>query len=268
MMPKVSIIMGVYNGFNRMDRSIQSIINQTYKNWEFIICDDGSTDNSYEKLQKYAAIDSRIVIIKNKQNYGLAKTLNNCLKRAQGLYIARMDDDDYSHPERLEKEVNFLDSHPHYNIVATGRNMVDNNGIWGCDTFEGERTSIDIFKGNMFAHPTVMIRKEAYEKVGGYSTYEGIGREEDTDLWCKMYGKGFKGYVIGEKLLDYFESRDSMTRRKFKYRLTETFIKLKYRKELGVPFYLLPLALKPLIVGMLPNAVIKMYHHYIFNKNK
>lgn len=265
-MPRVSIIMGVYNGFGRMDRSIQSIINQTYKDWEFIICDDGSTDDTYMKLQEYAALDNRIVVLKNAHNSGLAQSLNNCLSVAKGEYVARMDDDDYSHSERLEKEVYFLNQHPEYAIVATGRNMVDESGVWGQDTFVGERSALDIYKGRMFAHPTVMIRKEAYDRVGGYSTYPGIGREEDTDLWCKMYAKGFKGYVTGEKMLDYYESRHSMTRRKFKYRFAETRIKLKYRKYLGIPFYLIPLAFKPILVGLLPKVVLEMYHHHIFNK--
>lgn len=117
-MPRVSIIMGVYNGFGRMDRSIQSIINQTYKDWEFIICDDGSTDDTYMKLQEYAALDNRIVVLKNAHNSGLAQSLNNCLSVAKGEYVARMDDDDYSHSERLEKEVYFLNQHPEYAIVA------------------------------------------------------------------------------------------------------------------------------------------------------
>ena len=130
-MPRVSIIMGVYNGFKRMDRSIQSIIEQTYKDWEFIICDDGSSDDSYKKLQEYATKDNRIVVIKNVQNAGLAQTLNNCLKEVKGEYVARMDDDDYSDPYRLEKEVAFLDIHPEYAIVATGRNMMDEEGTWG-----------------------------------------------------------------------------------------------------------------------------------------
>lgn len=267
-MPKVSVIMGVYNGFKRMDRSILSIMNQKFIDWEYIICDDGSTDGSYEKLLSYAKEDSRIIILKNPQNAGLEKALNNCLSIAKGEYIARMDDDDYSHPDRLEKEFDFLEKHPEYDIVATGRNMVDESGFWGQDTFKGERSAIDVFRGLMFAHPTVMIRKLAYDKVGGYSTYSGIKREEDTDLWCKMYSAGFKGYITGEILLDYFESRSSMTRRKFKHRFAETRIKLKYRKDLGVPFYMIPLAFKPILVGMLPKSLIKKYHHYIFNSLK
>lgn len=260
--------MGVYNGYKRMDRSIQSIINQTYTDWELIVCDDGSGDQSYEKLMYYATKDSRIVVIKNNSNEGLAKTLNNCLNLAKGEYIARMDDDDYSHPERLYKEVDFLDDHKEYDIVATGRNMVDDNGVWGVDIFKGERNNLDVFKGSTFAHPTVMVRKKAYDIVGGYSTYPGIGREEDTDLWCKMYASGFRGFITGEILLDYFESRTSMNRRKFKYRIAETRVKLKYRKALKISFFSIFWAFKPIIVGLLPSYVVEKYHRHIFNNAK
>lgn len=136
-MPKVSIIMGVYNGAHRMDKSIQSIINQTFKDWEFIICDDGSSDGSFEKLQEYAKKDTRVIAIKNPKNAGLAQTLNNCLSVAKGQYIARMDDDDYSYPDRLEKEVSFLDTHPEYDIVAGGRKMVDEKAF-------GERIALQV----------------------------------------------------------------------------------------------------------------------------
>lgn len=265
-MPKVSIIMGVYNGAHRIDKSIQSIINQTFKDWEFVICDDGSSDGSFDKIKQYTKKDDRIVAIKNPHNAGLAQTLNNCLRVAKGQYVARMDDDDYAYPDRLEKEVSFLDMHPEYDIVAGGRNMVDENGVWGKDDYTGERTKLDIYRGITFAHPTVMVRKEAYDRVCGYSTYEGIGREEDTDLWCKMYIAGSKGFILSDIMLDYFESRNSMTRRKYKFRISEAKIKFKYRKALGVSALYIPLAMKPLIVGLLPNAVIKLYHKLKFKK--
>lgn len=264
-MPKVSIIMGVYNGEKRVGNAIESILNQTFTDWELIVCDDGSSDGSYELLKRFETEDKRIVAIRNPQNMGLAKTLNHCLEKAKGQYIARMDDDDYSHPERLETEVEYLDSHQEYAIVASGRKMIDENGIWGYDTNFGERTNIDIFKGNSFAHPTVMVRKEAYSSVGGYSTYPWIGREEDTDLWCKMYSYGYKGIVIDSILLDYFESRNSMARRKYKYRITESRIKLKYRKALHIPLYMSFWAIKPLIVGLIPLRIMEMIHHKRFN---
>lgn len=258
--PLVSIIMGVYNGAARFEKPIESIINQTNSNWELIICDDGSSDGSYEKLLTYQEKEPRIVVIKNEQNSGLAASLNHCLQYAKGDYVARMDDDDISHPNRLEEEVKFLSEHPEYAIVSSGYRLMDEDGFWGKNDSYGERTALDIFRGRYFAHPTVMIRKDAYTDVGGYSTDPKIGRMEDVDLWCKMYIKGFKGYVMNAILLDYYESRDSMQRRKYKHRVTEFKLKMKYRKEMGIPFVYSFLAAKTLLVGLFPPSIIKRIH--------
>ena len=264
-MPRVSIIMGVFNGEYRLDKAVNSIMDQSFVDWEFIICDDGSTDKSYEKLLIYSQRDNRIVVIRNDANIGLAQTLNNCLNKSQGEYIARMDDDDFAHKDRLLKQVEFLDKNPEYGIVATGRNFVDHQGVWGKDTYSGERTSLDIFKGNYFAHPTVMIRKSVYDSVQGYSTDPSIGRMEDVDLWCKMYSEKIKGFVIKDILLDYFESRNSMIRRKYRHRITEFKLKMKYRESLQIPLYYSIFAYKTLLVGLLPNSLIKFIHSIRFN---
>lgn len=267
-MPKVSIIMGVYNGSSRVDKAITSILHQSFQDWEFLICDDGSSDDSFDVLNEFAKRDCRIKVLRNPTNLGLAKALNRCLEVANGEYVARMDDDDYSHNNRIQEEVLFLDNHPEFAIVGTGRNMIDENGIWGKDVSSGERTSIDIFKGNSFAHPTVMIRRSALDVVGGYSEYSWIGREEDTDLWCKLYTNGFKGTVIDSVLLDYYESRSSMVRRKYKYRIVETRIRLKYMRQLHIPFYYILYAFRPLLVGMVPRSIIFRVHHRRLSSTK
>ena len=112
-MVKVSVIMGVYNCKDKkmLKKSIDSIINQTYSNWEYIICNDGSTDNTLEELNKIAQIDSRIKVISYDKNKGLNYALNMCLKEAKGTYIAWQDDDDISLKDRLKKQVDFLDKH-------------------------------------------------------------------------------------------------------------------------------------------------------------
>ena len=102
--------------------------------------------------------------------------------------------------------------------MATGRNLVDENGFWSQDTFKGERSATEVFKGLMFALPTGMIRKVAYDKVCGNSSYPGIRRKEYTDFWCEKYCAGFKGCIASEILFCYFESRNSMTRHIFKNR--------------------------------------------------
>ena len=107
-MPTVSVIMGIYNCEKTLSDAIDSIINQTYSDWELIMCDDGSTDNTYQIATKYSEKDNRITVIKNDTNSGLAFSLNHCLKYAKGEYVARMDADDISLPNRFEKQVAFL----------------------------------------------------------------------------------------------------------------------------------------------------------------
>jgi len=264
-MPKVSVIMGVYNGANRVKLAIDSILNQTFKDFEFIICDDGSYDNTFDVLESIAIKDNRIKLIKNNKNLGLAITLNNCLNIASGVYIARMDDDDISLPERLEKQVEFLDSHPEYAFVGTSRNLYDNNGIWGKSIISGERSKLDIFMGKTFVHPSVMIRREAILDVGGYSIYPETERTEDFDLWCKLYAKGYKGYNIKDVLFNYYEARDSYKKRKYKYRINEYKLKRKWMKMLNIPCRYRIFIYRPLIVGLIPVKIIMYYHKLKFS---
>ena len=117
---KVSVIMGVYNCEKTVAESIESIINQTYDNWELIICDDASTDNTCAIVESYARkYGGKIFFLKNSANRRLAYSLNRCLEAAKGKYIARMDGDDISLPRRLEKQVLFLESHPEYALAGT-----------------------------------------------------------------------------------------------------------------------------------------------------
>lgn len=259
-MPKVSVIMGVYNGSKRVRHAIESILNQTFSDFELIICDDGSSDNSAEIIEELAIMDSRIILLRNSENMKLAATLNKCLKAANGEYIARMDDDDISHPDRFKMQVAFLDSHPEYAIVGTSRNMYDNNGIWGKSLCQGERTTIDIYMGKAFAHPTVMMRKDALISVDGYATSPIIGRTEDFDLWCKLYKKGYKGFNLSDTLLNYYEARDSYEKRKYKFRVCEYRLKKEWRKRLGIPRKYAIFAYRPLIVGIIPNNLLMKWH--------
>lgn len=117
---KISVIMGIYNCSPTLDEAIESIINQTYENWELIMCDDGSTDDTYKKALKYREkYGEKILVLKNEQNKGLNYTLNKCLEVATGEYVARMDGDDISLPTRFEKEIGYLETHPEIAIVST-----------------------------------------------------------------------------------------------------------------------------------------------------
>lgn len=260
-MPKVSIIMGVYNTPNEemLSQAINSIINQTYSDWEFVICDDGSTDRTWDILCKLVNQDSRIVLIKNEENMGLASTLNNCLDISNGEYIARQDADDYSLPERLEKQVEFLNKNNEYSIVGTRANLFDLNSIWGTRGEAGQRVKKDFLWGTPFIHPTVMMRKEDLKKVNGYYVSKETLRTEDYDLFMRMYSLGMKGYVLPEVLFSYREDRIAYTKRKYRYRIDEARVRYKGFKKLG----LMPLGflyvMKPLLVGLIPGALMHQF---------
>jgi glycosyltransferase EpsE len=266
-MPKVSVIMGVYNGSKVIKNAIESILNQSFTDFEIIVCDDGSSDNSAKIVEEISREDNRVTLLKNPQNMKLSTTLNNCLEVAKGIYIARMDDDDIAHPERLEKQVEFLDHHPEYAVVGTSRNMFDNKGIWGREIFEGELTKLNIFTGPTLAHPSVMMRKESIMSVHGYSVGPEFERTEDFDLWCKILEKGYRIFNLGVILLDYYEARDSYSKRKFKYRIINYRLKKNWRKRLGISAKYLLYVYKPVLVGVLPKSILIKYHNFKFKEN-
>lgn len=261
-MVKVSIIMGVYNCKDKvaLKRSVESIIAQTFKDWEFIICDDGSTDNTLEVLNQIASIDPRIHIISYKKNKGLNYALNTCLKYAKGVYIARQDDDDISMKERLEKEVNFLDTHPEYAIVGTLADVFDYNGIWGEYIVEEKPTKKSFYWNSPFMHPNVVMRKVALDNCDGYRIAKETRRCEDLDLFMRMYAKGYKGYNIQEKLYEYRIVNDPKKKyRPMKYRIDEAVVRYKGYKAMRIlnikgMFYVF----KPIIIGLIPQKIL--YH--------
>ena len=257
---KVSIIMGIYNCENTLDESLQSIFNQTFQNWEFIICNDGSTDNSYSIVEKYAKNDKRIKLIQNEKNMGLNYTLNHCLKYAQGEYIARMDGDDISLPTRLQKEVEFLDSHPDYSIVSTPMIYFDERGEFAIGKSIKIPTKYDAIKGTPFCHAPCMVRKRAYDAVKGYSIDKKTLRVEDYDLWIRMMSLGFRGYNLSEPLYKMRDDRDAYSRRKYKYRINEAYVKYKAIKLLKLPLKYSVFILRPLIVGCIPSFLYKKLH--------
>ena len=132
-MPLVSIIMGVYNckSKKKLQKSVQSIINQTFTDWEFIICDDGSTDNTLQILKEIEKMDSRIKVYHYDNNVSLGNALNVCISHSDSKFIARQDDDDISLPNRLEKEFDFMQKHTDYSMVGTCASIFDENGLWG-----------------------------------------------------------------------------------------------------------------------------------------
>ena len=129
----VTVVMGVYNQHNtaELEEAVQSILAQSMREWELIICDDGSEGEAARNLKNYENRDPRIRVIRHSENEGLAATLNTCIAQAKGKYIARMDADDISRPKRLERQYQFLEKHIQYAFTGCNADLIDENGIWG-----------------------------------------------------------------------------------------------------------------------------------------
>lgn len=258
---KVSVIMGIYNCESTLSEAIDSIINQTYANWELIICDDGSSDSTFEIASELRnKFPNKIILLKNDSNMGLNYTLNKCLSKVTGEYVARMDADDISLPTRLEKEVDFLNNNPEYAIVSTGMICFDENGDWGRNLTKEKPELKDIVKSTPFCHAPCMVRVKAYKDVNGYSVDKKLLRVEDYHLWVKMYEKGYKGYNLQETLYKMRDDRNATIRRNYRNRINEAYVKHLAIMKLKLPKWNYIYALRPLIVGMLPVSIYEVLH--------
>lgn len=259
--PKVSVIMGIYNCVETLGESIESIINQTFQDFELIMCDDGSTDETYSVAYSYfQKYPTKIVLLKNERNQGLNYTLNKCLYVANGEYIARMDGDDISLPDRFDIEVNFLDNNPKYAFVSSPMIYFDNDGVFkvGVGTGEPDINSFPI--STPFCHAPCMIRKNVFDIVEGYTVDKKLLRVEDWHLWIKLYKNGFKGYMLNMPLYMMRDDKAAKSRRKLKYRFNEAYVSRLAVKLLNLPKWMYVYSLRPIIIGLLPKSLYIKIH--------
>lgn len=197
--PKVSVVMSCYNAEKYLRPAIESILNQTFSDFEFIIWNDGSIDSTEQIIKSYT--DPRIRYYYH-ENTGLGTALNLACKEAEGEYIARMDADDISLPDRLKKEVEFLDNNKDYVLVSSAVNYIDEDSKYIGRSFPYTWNRIIkrvIFKTSLIVHPAVMYRKDAYLASCGYMNIEG---GEDRVLWGRMRHSG-KYKNLPTPLLNY-----------------------------------------------------------------
>ncbi|PKM60514.1 MAG: beta(1,3)galactosyltransferase EpsH [Firmicutes bacterium HGW-Firmicutes-4] len=258
-MPRLSVIMGVYNSksIELLKKSIHSIIDQTFVDWEFIICNDGSTDNTLSILEEIEMMDSRIKVVTYEENRGLSSALNYALSFTTGEYIARQDDDDISYPERFQVELKFLSEHPEIGFVGCLADIYDDDGIWGTYYLEERPTAKSFLWSNPFIHPSVMIRKEVFEKAGGYRIAWETRRAEDYDLFMRFYATGYKGWNIQKKLYKYRVANGNQKHRKIKDRIQEAVVRAQGYKKLGLGIKSVPYVVKPIIITLIPRSVFK-----------
>lgn len=263
---KISVIMGIYNCEKYLEDAINCIFAQTYKDWELIMCDDGSNDQTYSIAKEYEKkYPDKVRVLKNKENKGLNYTLNRCLKEAKGDYIARMDGDDLCSSDRFEKEIAILEEKKDISIVSTQLEYFDENGVWGICKYKEYPSKKDFLRGSQFCHAASMVRKEAFDKVNGYTVDKRLLRVEDYHLWMKMYAAGYKGYNIQEPLYQMRDDKDAYRRRKFRFRLNESYVKVLIIKALKLPAYNYLFILKPIIIGLMPSKIYRFFHERKLN---
>lgn len=266
----ISILMGIYNCSATLPEAIDSILAQTFTDWELILCDDGSTDHTFAVAQGYQAQHpEKIKLLQNERNMGLNHTLNRCLAAAEGEFIARMDGDDISMPHRLETELAFLQANPEYAIVSCPMIYFDENGDWSTGGIMTEKPEpSQLVHGTIHCHAPCMVRREAVVAVGGYSEDKRLLRVEDWHLWLKMYAAGYRGYNLSEPLYKMRDDRAAYSRRKFRYRLNESHVSRLAVKTFHLPFYMKLYSLRPIIVGLLPGFLYNRLHKKRLNSNQ
>lgn len=269
MSPKVSVIMGVYNCATTIKESIDSILNQTYTNWELIVCDDCSTDQTYSIIEDIRNQNpDKIVLLKNELNLGLAATLNHCLKYATGDYIARQDGDDLSMLNRFETQVDFLLNHSEYDLVGSKMTSFDEQGIINIRGVEDSIPDKYTFlKSNPFCHATIMARKEVFQHLDGYRVIKKTYRTEDLDLWYRFFEKNFRGYNLSESLYFVRDDRHAYRRRNVQNYINVFLVSVEGYRRLKIPQKYYPFLLKPLLTILIPQSLIKKYHERKYSSN-
>lgn len=263
--PLVSVIMGVFNQWDEkiLRESVNSILNQTYSKFEFIIWDDGSHPDAARLVQKLTELDPRIIVAGKENNRGLAYSLNECIRLARGKYIARMDADDISKPLRIEKQVVFLETHPEYGWCGTGAELFDEKGVWGKRPMPEIPQMRDYFRYSPYIHPSVMFRAKLFDENTGYLASEETLRCEDYEIFMNLAGRGQQGYNLQENLFCYRETRDSYKKRKVKFRLNEAKIRYRNYKKMGLLFPVGWLhVLRPIMACLIPSKVLELVKRY------
>lgn len=266
-MPKISIIMSVKNGAKDLAKSISSIQRQTFQDWEFLICDDGSTDNTLNILTNYMQKDKRFIVLHNNESKGLAYSLNKCIQSAKSNILARQDADDSSEPERLERQYKFIVEHPEYAIVGTCWYNVFSNGTKSKNPIKEIPSAKDQIKGGLYMHPSWMMRKNQLEKVGFYTVNKYTMRSQDYHLVMKILAVGLKMYNMQEYLYNYTTDENTMKRsRNWKRVKGLMWIRWDAYRRNQFPLWYYIYIFKPIITNLIPRSLMFKYYEKSFRK--
>ena len=263
--PPISVLMPAYNAEKYIGTAIESILDQTFADFEFIIIDDCSTDGTWKIIQEYAKKDHRLVISKNEVNSRICKTLNKGILMAGGKYIARMDADDWSYRDRLEKQFILMEAHPEIGVSGGSMEVCDEKmNVLGVRRYNLTDRDIrrKIFFYNPFCHPSIILRTDAVKSIGLYDEY--LYDAEDYDLYFRI-GKQYDFGNLDDLLLKYRtgENQVSVQRARRQEMLT-LYIRIKavneydYKMNAGEKAYSL---LQFLSIFLLPSSLkIKLFN--------
>ena len=227
--PRVSVVMAVYNGAPYVADSVRSVLAQTWTDFEFVIVDDGSTDDTWPILAELAKQDARIVLLRNQPNQGVVKSLNRGLDQSRGLIIARQDADDISHPERIKRQLAFLDAHLDYGVVAAVPQPMDTRGqevgLTGWNATTNGQIQAGLLDHMCLCGPSIMIRRECLEKAG-FHFAEGLDATEDYDI-CLRLAEVTKLASLEGSLYRYRQHPESASKRRAQQQMFNTAVALE-----------------------------------------
>ncbi len=257
--PLVSAIMGVryrVEDLMPLERAVRSILDQSYRNLELLICEYDSTAPAKTWLAKLARQDDRVRLLQGREPGCLPQNLNDCLVAAKGIYVARMDDDDFSCSERLKKQVAYLDAHPEIAFVGCNAALYRAGVQVGQRTFPEFPSTRDFYVTQPFLHPALVFRREALDVVNWYSEDKHCVLCEDYDMLLRLYAEGFQGANLQEVLIEYTLPATAKGNRTMGHRWNETVTRYRRFRDLKVLPGALPWVVKPLIVGFMPESLL------------
>lgn len=263
----ISVILSVYNGKPHVEQAINSILAQTYREFEFLIVDDGSTDGTAEILADLSKRDSRVRVMTNEKNLGLTKSLNKALRQAQGEFTARMDADDIALPTRLEKQCNFLQMNPEIGVVGTGFEWIDDDGtVIGKPSLMTNQETLHtaLIRTNPFLHGSILMRRALLNEVRGYN--DQFKKAQDYDLWLRLSSRcqfATLPEILMQKRMNKHMISFQNEREQLQFAVKARWNALQ-RKD--YPLWTLIYLVKPFIASLLPLSIVRWVRIHLFGQ--
>lgn len=261
--PDLSVIMGVCCSHDQLPmliRAVRSILAQTFSGFEFLICESESSPEVSAALQSLEGEDIRIRLVDGNGANTLAKKLNRCISQSRGTWLARMDADDFSYPERFQRQLNYLKLHRECDVIGCWVREI--GGVQPTVRMLPAHPTKRDFRFTLpFVHPALILRRDAVVSAGGYSENPAQTGCEDYDLLLRLYAQGYQGANLQEILIDYSIVSSQLYPRKYRLFVNEFMTRWCLFRSMGLLPQWLLWAVKPLVVGLLPRKLLYRIKH-------